>query len=84
MLLESHGFISTNGVFHEFEAMIIHAKNELFIYQVTFGYYKTEITAFCANIALEETREFIGIGKFGSVFSMKVDGEKLAVKSIKK
>ena len=64
--------------------MIIHAKNELVMYQITFGYYRTEITAFCANIALEERREFIGIGNFGEVLSMKVDSEKLAVKSIKK
>ena len=56
----------------------------MIIYQVTFGHYRTEITAFCVNIDPKETRTFIGIGNFGSVLSMRVDDQKIAVKSIKK
>ena len=55
-VLEENGFTHTKGVHQEFEAMVIQAKNEMMIYQVSFGEYRAEISAFCSSIGLEETR----------------------------
>lgn len=54
------------------------------VYQVTFGYYKTQFSAFCCNIDLVETRGNLGNGNFGEVMELKLDGRSLAAKCIKK
>ena len=50
-MFEENGFTHTKCVYHEFEAMIIQPKNEIIVYQVLFGEYRTETSTFSSNIA---------------------------------
>ena len=44
----------------------------MFIYQVMFGFYKTEVFVFCSNIELESERQLMGKGSFGKIYKMSV------------